>query len=171
MSINIMSEQLFRNHLMSIECKQIASDMHSIDNLFADDVQRRQLGFRTEPYIRPPIEITLRSTFKMNVKELEIGLKLNDNKSDSLEISSASDSQEFQIITKQFNCHSFDSLCLKNVCFRLNSTLSSVNTSATQRDNCPLRHTTRVHAIKCFKNCFQINAIKIKIFRTANSSV
>ncbi|CAG2118370.1 unnamed protein product, partial [Medioppia subpectinata] len=124
MWFNIMSEELFTNELQTIECKQISSDSHSIDNLFSDDVHRRRLGFRTEPFVRPPLEITLRSRYRFNLKELEIGLKLNDNQSSSLEIYSATDSQDYRLIARQYDCRPFDALSLKNVCFRLNSTLS-----------------------------------------------
>ncbi|CAG2123134.1 unnamed protein product, partial [Medioppia subpectinata] len=95
-----------------------------------------------------------------------------------MEIYSATDSQDYRLIARQYDCRPFDALSLKNVCFRLNSTLSALKSTSSsstiqRRDNCPpeKRDTTRLQTVKCFKNCFQLNAIKIKILRTANSSV
>ena len=120
---------------------------------------------RTESFVRPPIEINFNTKFKFDLKQLEIGLKLNDNKTESFEIYSSSDSKNYQLITKQFSCRKNDSVYVKNVCFRQNSTLRSIPTANNSADS------PEVLVIKCFKNCFHINSLRIKILWTTNSSI
>ena len=118
---------------------------------------------RTEHFVRPPIEITFRSKFTFDLNQLEIGLRLNDNKSDAFEITSSNDGITYQLIAKQFDCHSNDFFCIKNVCFRPNSTIDPKSMQ--------LSNPSAALVMKCYKNCFKIKSIKIKIFKTKNSSI
>ncbi|XP_054156355.1 RING finger protein 37-like [Oppia nitens] len=186
MSINLLTERLVRESLVSVQCTQVTADHHSVANLYSDDQRLRQQGFRTENFVRPPVDIIINCRgFAVNLRELEIGLRVGQNKCHSLEVwslygssaattavASGHKSQDFQLIGRQFNCNDFDVLCLRNVSFRPNNVLNGRLPDKCSPDNCPNRlSSVKSETLKCFKNCFNIQSLKIRILRTFNSTV
>lgn len=74
----------------SISCSTVSSEGYEVTNLLSDDSQKRKTGFLGDRFIKPPIEITLKFPFDVNMRYIKIGAEVGQQKSSGLEIYASS---------------------------------------------------------------------------------
>lgn len=50
----------------------VSDDFYSLENLISTDVARKSLGFMAFPVSKPPIEITIKFKWKINLKVIKV---------------------------------------------------------------------------------------------------
>ncbi|KAK3913011.1 RING finger protein 37 [Frankliniella fusca] len=73
-----------------VSCDTISSEGYEVTNLLSEDCQKRKNGFLSDRFIKPPVEITLKFPFDVNLKYIQIGAVVGQQKSSGLELYSSS---------------------------------------------------------------------------------
>ena len=73
-----------------VTCDTVSSEGYEVSNLLSEDCQKRKNGFLGDRFIKPPVEITLKFPFDINIRYVVIGAEVGQQKSSGLEIVSSS---------------------------------------------------------------------------------
>lgn len=73
-----------------VTCDTVTSEGYEVTNLLSNDVQKRKAGFLCDRFIKAPVEITLKFPFDANIRYIQIGAEVGQQKSSGLDIFSSS---------------------------------------------------------------------------------
>lgn len=73
-----------------VTCDTISSEGYEATNLVSEDCQKRKNGFLSDRFIKPPVEITLKFPFDVNIRYIQVGAVVGQQKSSGLEFHSSS---------------------------------------------------------------------------------
>ncbi|KAJ1522594.1 hypothetical protein ONE63_001777 [Megalurothrips usitatus] len=73
-----------------ISCSTVSSEGYEVTNLLSEDAEKRRNGFMCDRFIKPPVEVTLKFPFDVNIKYIQIGAEVGQQKTSGLDISSSS---------------------------------------------------------------------------------
>ncbi|XP_030046864.1 RING finger protein 37 [Microcaecilia unicolor] len=96
-----------------IHCNKISADGYEVENLISEDLTRRNHGFRSEYFIKPPVHITLTFPFNIEICRIHIDTSVGGlQHSTGLEIytSTSSNRASWNSIESHsalFNCQNF----------------------------------------------------------------
>jgi hypothetical protein len=68
--INFLDPKLSK--YCEISSDGVGDDYYSLDNLISTDESRRRVGFMTVSFAKPPIEITMKFKWKIDLKYLKV---------------------------------------------------------------------------------------------------
>lgn len=74
----------------TITCNTISSEGYEVTNLLSDDSEKRRKGFLGDRFIKPPIEITLKFPFDINIRYIQISAEVGQQKSSGIEVYTSS---------------------------------------------------------------------------------
>ncbi|XP_067885040.1 RING finger protein 37 [Heterodontus francisci] len=69
-----------------IQCNKVCADGYEVSNLISADPVKRQCGFRTEYFIKPPIHITVSFPFNVELCRIDVGVSAGLQSSMGLDI-------------------------------------------------------------------------------------
>lgn len=73
-----------------VTCDTVSSEGYEVTNLLSEDSQKRKSGFLGDRFIKPPVEISLKFPFDVNIRYILIGAEVGQQKSSGLEVHSSS---------------------------------------------------------------------------------